>query len=286
MKPLLALIALTLAAPGAAQTHFSVKVVGQGRPVILIPGLGCDGSVWDATVARLKTRYRCHVLTLAGFAGKPAVPGPVLGPVRDEIIAYVKAKHLDHPAVVGHSLGGFMVFSLAAKEPTLFGPLVAVDGVPWLTVLMNPAATMESAKAIGPMLEKQMSGGTREAFQKGVHAALAGQISSARQVEGVYATAKLSDPTTVGAAMREMITTDLRPEVARIESPVLLFAAGENAKTPEARGMLVKAYHDQIATIPHARLLFVPHARHFVMLDSPDLFLRETEAFLKENYRD
>src|SRR5271165_2213258 len=52
---------------------FSVKVTGAGRPMILIPGLSCGGDVWDGTVAHFKDRYECHVLTLAGFAGQPAI---------------------------------------------------------------------------------------------------------------------------------------------------------------------------------------------------------------------
>src|SRR5206468_2702470 len=54
---------------------FAVKVTGSGKPMILIPGLACSGDVWDSTVAHFKDRYECHVLTLAGFAGQPALKG-------------------------------------------------------------------------------------------------------------------------------------------------------------------------------------------------------------------
>jgi hypothetical protein len=52
-------------------TSFGVEVSGAGRPVILIPGLGCPGSIWQATVAHLAPAAQVHVLTLAGFAGRP-----------------------------------------------------------------------------------------------------------------------------------------------------------------------------------------------------------------------
>ena len=39
----------------SAQTDaFHVEVYGSGAPVILIPGLTCEGQVWDATVDILK----------------------------------------------------------------------------------------------------------------------------------------------------------------------------------------------------------------------------------------
>ena len=78
---------------------------GAGPPVLLIPGLSCDGEVWDETVAVLDGDYQVHVLSLAGFAGRAAIEAPFLPRVGDDIVAYIRASQLDHPAVVGHSLG-------------------------------------------------------------------------------------------------------------------------------------------------------------------------------------
>lgn len=68
-------LALPAARPALAQTAptphptFEVTVTGHGRPVILLPGLTCPGAVWDATVARYRGQYQCHVVSLAGFGG-------------------------------------------------------------------------------------------------------------------------------------------------------------------------------------------------------------------------
>lgn len=77
LKFLLPFALFTLAA-FAKTPSFAVKVTGHGRPVILIPGLSSSGAVWDGTVAHLKSRFECHVLTLAGFAGEPRIPAPFL----------------------------------------------------------------------------------------------------------------------------------------------------------------------------------------------------------------
>src|SRR5262249_21240266 len=50
---------------------FRAEVTGTGPAMILIPGLASSGETWTTTVAHLRTRYTCHVLTLAGFAGVP-----------------------------------------------------------------------------------------------------------------------------------------------------------------------------------------------------------------------
>jgi hypothetical protein len=49
------------------------------------------------------------------------------------------------------------------------------------------------------------------------------------------------------------------------------------------KGKIKQAYEDQIATVPQHKLIFATSARHFVQLDDPDFFYRETDAFLKNN---
>src|SRR5215831_15323666 len=85
---------------------FHVDVVGRGRPMILIPGLSSSPDTWTTTVARYRDRYECHVLTLAGFVGQPPVAEPLIASVRRELAVYIRDRHLDHPIIVGHSLGG------------------------------------------------------------------------------------------------------------------------------------------------------------------------------------
>src|SRR5690242_5501465 len=71
---------------------FRVAVSGRGRPMILIPGLASSGDTWTTTVARLRERYECHVLTLAGFAGVPPIPEPLFATVRSELAAYIRER--------------------------------------------------------------------------------------------------------------------------------------------------------------------------------------------------
>src|SRR5262245_61167189 len=72
-----------LAAHNPFQPHaFFVKVMGSGRPVIFIPGIACSGKVWDKTIEHLAGKVEAHVITLAGFAGRPRISAPFLSTVR------------------------------------------------------------------------------------------------------------------------------------------------------------------------------------------------------------
>jgi pimeloyl-ACP methyl ester carboxylesterase len=291
MRPLLKLFPTlaVLAVVGcdqAAGTTFDVKVTGKGKPILLIPGLTCGSNVWDGTVARLKDRYECHVLTLPGFAGQPAVEGPFLEPVRDDIIAYVKAKGLRRPAIVGHSLGAFLGFSLESTAPDLFGPLVAVDGGPWQMAVFDPRSTVDSIRPQVEAMKKGMAAGnaTPGGFEKGTRSFLVTQVKDPKHVDFILSQSAKSDPETVTNAMVELMLTDLRPAAAKITSPVLLFAAGDWADTDQKKQMLRRGYEMQVANVKNAKVIPVWGARHFVMFDQPDLFHKELERFLGESW--
>src|SRR5262245_50287417 len=91
--------------PAAAPCSFTVEVAGQGPPVVLIPGLGCQGGVWESVGAQLAKEHTVHRLTLAGFGAQPAVPAPMLETVRRDLLRYLDDRKLSRPVLVGHSLG-------------------------------------------------------------------------------------------------------------------------------------------------------------------------------------
>ena len=178
-------LALALAAAASAQSphpSFDVQVTGTGPAIVLIPGLLSTGEVWETTVARYKDRYTLHVLTLAGFGGPAPIGAPFLSRVRDELIRYLegvqglqgeRGVRVDKPILVGHSLGGFLAFWVAATAPDLVGGVVAVDGVPFLPALVNPAATAEGAAIQGEQIRTMYAGvHHRPARQPEPHGAL------------------------------------------------------------------------------------------------------------------
>ena len=101
------------------------------------------------------------MVTLAGFAGQPAIGKPFLEQVRDGLSSYMRDKHLQHPIIVGHSLGAFTAFWLGATAPELIGPIVPVDGVPYYPALLirtaTPQSVMPKAEALRSMFKTQTS---------------------------------------------------------------------------------------------------------------------------------
>jgi pimeloyl-ACP methyl ester carboxylesterase len=258
-----------------ATLAFSVKVTGTGRPMILIPGLSCGGDVWDDTVAHFKDQYQCHVLTLAGFAGQPAIKAPFLGHVLTDLQKYISEQSLDHPVIIGHSLGALLAYSLAASAPQKVGPVIAVDGLPFLSAIFNPAATVESSRPFAEQYRSQYNAQTPEAFAAANRKALETMITDPKNIETVDATSRKSDPKAVGEAMYEDMITDLRPRLKLIQSPVLLI--GSTQANPAGETL----YRDEVSSIPKHEVVFAPKAKHFVQLDAPEFFYSQVEAFLQ-----
>ncbi|TDU69246.1 pimeloyl-ACP methyl ester carboxylesterase [Prosthecobacter fusiformis] len=282
------LLLLTAFVPGSSGEEkprevFSVTVSGTGRPMILIPGLSCSGNVWDGTVARFKDRYECHVMTLAGFAGQPAIGEPMLEQIRDGLSRYIRDQKLERPVIVGHSLGAFMAFWLGATIPDQIGQIVAVDGVPYFPGLLDRKATPESVNAMAKGIRSMYGGQKREQFEMAMRISLRGMVTDEKDFERVLADSLKSAPKAVAQALYELMTIDLRQKVSAIQVPVLIVGASAMATTPEQKKSLEDNYRAQVATIPQHEVIFAPKARHFIQLDEPAFLFGEMERFLKTN---
>ncbi|WP_139923590.1 alpha/beta fold hydrolase [Hymenobacter sp. DG01] len=273
-------------APDDASAHpnFTVRVVGKGRPMILIPGLTCPGAVWDETVAHYQKQYQCHIISLAGFGGTPAPASTnqLLLNVRDQLLAYIKTQKLQKPTIIGHSLGGFLALWLSSTQPEAAGPLVIVDSLPFLAAVQNPTLTAEAAKPMAEGIRQQMSSGKMT-------------VAAARQMSATMMTdtarisqatrwSVASDPATVAQAYYDLMTTDLRPEVARIQQPVLVLGAWAAYKQYGSTKEGTKAVFDQqYAKLPQHQVVMSEAGRHFLMWDDTQWFFSQTDAFLKQN---
>jgi pimeloyl-ACP methyl ester carboxylesterase len=271
---------LAIPALAASPPSFHVEITGKGKPMILIPGLASSGATWNTTVAHYKDRYECHVLTLAGFAGQPRIDAPLLETVRKDLAAYIRDKKMDHPVIVGHSLGGFLALWLAEQEPSLVGPLVIVDSLPFLAAVMNPAATAESAKAQAGQMRKMYSGPPNEESDKRTETAIKAMATRPEDVEMIVGWSHKSDRVAMGDAVYEMMTTDLRADLDKITSPTLVIGTWIAYKQYATREQVEQNFRAQYARLGHYDFVLEDTARHFVMLDDPDGFFQAVDRFL------
>ncbi|HWC98983.1 MAG TPA: alpha/beta hydrolase [Candidatus Sulfopaludibacter sp.] len=283
MKKLL-LLAFAFTGALCAQKPFEVKVTGHGSPMILIPGLASAGETWDTTVAHYRDRYECHVLTLAGFAGLPRIPAPMLDTVRDSLADYIRKNKLEKPIIVGHSLGGFLALSLAVKYPDMPGKLVIVDSYPFLAGAMSPGATLAEMKQSIAATAQYFRSQDQDMYLRMTKSGLQtrSMVTKDSDLERLIAWGLASDRTAVADAMIELMSTDLRDDLGRIHSPALVMATWIGYKDYTTREKIESGLHQQYAKLDGARLRIADTARHFIMWDDPNWMFGQMDEFLSD----
>lgn len=251
---------------GFKPTAFSVEVRGEGRPVIFIPGLGCPGEVWDDAVERIDKAVdggiEAHVLTLAGFAGTKPIKPPLAAKTRKQLVRYIRSRKLDHPIIVGHSMGGFITYWLGATASDALGGIVVVDAGP---ALAN--ADDEDARRLRNMWAQ--AGDDELPVQ--IKTVYSWMVRNIDRLEPYFDTIAKSDRQTIGDSIYELVTTDVRDKLDAIEVPALIVLAD---------GSLQNSYKKMVEDIPTKEVVVLPKTRHFVWFDDPDGFAKVVGTFV------
>lgn len=273
--------ALFAALPAHAAPAFKAEVTGSGPAVILIPGLASSGEVWQGTAQHLCGPRQCHVLTLAGFAGQPAIDGPLLPQVERQLSDYIAANKLGKPVIIGHSLGGFVALRFAIDHPDQVERLVIVDSLPALGAMQAPQSTPEQLRQMAAGIRERMLAADDAAFAESQRRNVAMMVTSPADVERIMQMGRGSDRRTVAGAMAELLEADLRDDVAKIQAPTLVLGAWAAYKDYAPRSAIEAVYTSQYGKLPGVRIEMAETARHFIMVDDPAWMYDRIDRFLK-----
>ena len=90
-----------------------------------------------------------------------------------------------------------------------------------------------------------------------------------------------SDRHALAAAIRDVMTTDARPGLAAMTTPVwALYASDADGGAPAA--MADAMWSREYAALPGVRLIRVDGTRHFIMADQPARFAELVDQFLAD----
>jgi len=251
---------------------FKVEVYDQAsQDVILIPGFSCSSAVWKSTIDHLGPNYKCHALTLAGFAGHPPVDNYGIEQWVHEIALYIELQKLESPIIIGHSLGGLMAQWLAAEYPHLIGKIIVVDALPCLSALSNPnfKSTSEPDCQYIKSMFMDIDGETYIHNQK---MSVAMMTSSEIFGKEILKWGLASDKNTMAEIYCQLMNTDLREKITNIKCPslVLLEAPFKMMQDPIEK---------QYANLKNAELAYADKGLHFIMYDDPEWYMEKLIEF-------
>ncbi len=268
--------------PFTALAH--VEVRGNGPiPLILIPGLACDWTVFDTFMTRNATKYTMYAVTLAGFGGSPAPATPATPPTGDAwltntelaVLKMIEEKKLDQPVIAGHAMGGHIAYRLAARHPEAFRAAISIDGLTWLPLqdLSKGNVPGESRRAsvegqLGATILKQRT----DAMWKKQAADAAPQLSKNLEAGQRITTMMATVPSAVAARyFLEYLAGDLTAEVNQIRIPTLAIIAISDLEDPLRPRLQQRSIRlGQVADAKAVTAIVFEDTRNMVTEDRPE----------------
>ncbi|MGD1945967.1 MAG: alpha/beta fold hydrolase [Croceivirga sp.] len=259
-----------LAACVTAQNKaFEVRVVGEGEPLLFFPGFACPDAVWEEQVVELSKNLECHLFTFAGFGEVPPIEFPWYPKIEKEVQQYVLDNQLQNAVAIGHSLGGTLALSLAAKRPQ-FKQLIIVDALTATGALMVPNYSSENMVYDSPY-NNQLLSMSEDDFSNMVVGMASGMTSNTEKRKTIIDWMKNADRKTYVYGYTDYLKVDLRKELAKINIPVLILAATQ----PFGENMAKQTYENQYKNLEDYELRFAKGASHFIMFDQPEWLMEQ-----------
>lgn len=280
---------------------------GTGRPIVLLAGLGNTAHVFDDFAPRLTSLGHVYGVTRRGY-GKSSAPqqGYDADRLADDVLAVLDALKLERPVLVGHSIAGEELSSLAARYPSRAGGLVYLDAAgdrtvapPRLPPIPFAQPSAADVRSVAAFLERERVMGA---------ALPESELRQTRAIESDGSVGKVLTPRFVPRAIMDGVK---KPDYARMRIRALSIQSMPPENVTEWRrsksfnpamfpGASDEALNQAFAAIRDmtraqtqafekglegARNVDLVGASHHNFLSNPDDVLREIRAFIATLYR-
>jgi len=133
-------------------------------------------------------------------------------------------------------------------------------------------------RAVGPRIRDAMVKATSAEFAQQERGILATMVSDPGKQQVALGWALRSDRATVAEAIVELMTTDLRAQVATIHTPTLVIATW--AGWGVGRDPIEHSFTQQYGELHGAKVVVAESAKHFVMWDDLGFLFAQLDALL------
>lgn len=235
------------------------ELVGDGPPLVLLPGLGLSGAAWNDVVPHLPGR-RLVILDTRGGGRSDKPGGPYTAQqLADDVIAVLDDAGVDHASILGLSLGGMIAQEVALRHPDRVRALVLLSTYAkpddWARRLYE--LRMELLQRLG--LDAQFKLSTLVLFSP---YSLRAHPELVDRVERIFGAAP-PDPEGYRNQMQYCLDHDAAARLGELSVPALVVAGGRDLIASPAQGReLADAMTD-------GRYLEIENASHALWLEHP-----------------
>src|SRR5206468_9090744 len=114
---------------------------GRGAPMVLLHGLGGDGSRWGPNIEPLARDFHVFALDQIGFGqSEKPLANYHTGMLAEFLVGFLKAVGVPKASLVGNSMGAGVALYTAAKFPDVVDRIVLADGGGYRAAAGTPPA--------------------------------------------------------------------------------------------------------------------------------------------------
>ena len=125
------------------------------RQAVAVHGVTANAMCWQAIARALPADWTLHAVDLRGRGHSTMLPGPFGFEAHTaDLCQVLSALDLEHPILVGHSLGAYIALLAADAHPGAFGSLVLIDGGLPLPVPAGIDLDALLAASLGPAIQR------------------------------------------------------------------------------------------------------------------------------------
>ena len=235
----------------------------EGREVVLfIHGAGGGQYTWSYQKGFFEKRFNPIIIELPGHGGSVGDGEEEIGRYAEHVYSFVKALGLSKIFLVGHSMGGAIVQTLALTHSEV------IKGI----VLVGTGARLRVFPVVLNGLRDDFEGTVRKitqfAYSRKAPADLIGK--------GVFDLMKCRPEVLYGDFLA-CDHFDIMNEVEKIDLPTLILCGEEDELTPVKYSQFLQN------RIKGSKLEVLPHAGHMVMMESPQAFNEKIREFIVTN---
>lgn len=254
------------------------RVVGQGKPLVLLHGTAASLHTWEAWTENLKDSFQVISLDLPAYG----LTGP--HPKGDySVEAYVSTiegliQHigLDTFAIGGNSFGGFLSWNYALKYPEKVKQMILVDAAGFMS---KQPASLAFQLAQNPLAASVLTKLTPYSlFENSIKEVYAQDDRITTDLTQRYFELYLRPGNRQAFVDRVNFKMNSNPApLAKLEIPVLLMWGQEDAWIPVSHA-------DSFANIlKYEELAILPNLGHVPMEEAPEQTVKIARVFLEQN---
>lgn len=222
--------------------------------LVFLHYFGGSSRAWSEVIKLLASERTCVAPDLSGFGDSDApMNNYTVSDYADDISALVTTMDIKSYVLIGHSMGGKIALSLAARQPSGLQSLVLLAPSP---PTPEPIADDERARLLTTY-------GDRRAAEKTVRKITARPLAATifeRTVEDYLQSSESAWRAWLEGGSRE----DISAKMGRINVPVIIAAGGMDESLTEE---LLR--REVVRRIAGARLTVLPEAGHLLPLEAP-----------------